>query len=583
MAVDLSRLVALVEDTHEFTDLLGALKSKGQARVSVLEAARPYFAAALAHSWEGPVLLVSAQPDDCKRQCEQVAVWSDGRAQRFPETDMLPYERISSDSFTELERVQTFTGLARGCRTGPPLILASAHALMGKVPALSDFTSTCHTVETGTEIEPLELLRRWERMGYRMESVVEIPGTAGHRGGIVDIYPPTSEKPVRIEFLGNTIESLRYFDPESQRSTGPAPSFAVGPAAELVAPLLRERAELERILKSIRRDGLAPDIREQIDQEIGMMLDRQRPAEIQFYAPFFNQGSLLDYLAPDALLIMDQPERIRQVVEDMAAEAEQIRADKIARGELPSNYPRPYFTWEEIEKRVADHRRLLLAPWEDGNTTRLGFSPAPSFGARLPSFTEKVRELQETRKRVIVVSQQASRLSELLTQDGIIAAPLREVGPLPEPGSVSLWHGALAEGWVLDDLTYLLTDGEIFGIAKQQRVVKRRPVARHKLFVDITPGDYVVHIEHGIARFTGVATLEDNGAQKEYLVLQYAAGDKLYVPSEQIDRLDRYIGADDKPPVLSRLNTHEWLLTRKKAKEAAEGLALELLQLYAAR
>jgi transcription-repair coupling factor (superfamily II helicase) len=201
----------------------------------------------------------------------------------------------------------------------------------------------------------------------------------------------------------------------------------------------------------------------------------------------------------------------------------------------------------------------------------------------MPSFLEKTRQLLRQKQGLIIVSQQASRLSELFDGEDIIAAPLTEVRQPPAPGSLTLVQGSLAEGWVMNHDTYLFTDAEIFGFVKQRRLVKRRPVPHHQLLFEITPGDYVVHIEHGVAKFSGVTTLSTDGVEREYLVLRYAAGDKLYVPTDQIDRVSRYIGAGDRLPVLSRLGTQEWTRTKQRAKEAAEDLAQELLALYATR
>jgi transcription-repair coupling factor (superfamily II helicase) len=173
-------------------------------------------------------------------------------------------------------------------------------------------------------------------------------------------------------------------------------------------------------------------------------------------------------------------------------------------------------------------------------------------------------------------------LSELLDEEDIIAAPLTEIKQIPPPGSLTLVQGSLAEGWVMNN-TYLFTDSEIFGFIKQRRLLKKRPVPHQKLLIELIPGDYVVHIEHGIARFAGVTTMRTDNTEKEYLVLQYAAGDKLYVPTDQIDRVNRYIGASERPSVLSRLGTQEWTRTKQRAKEAVEEIAQELLALYAAR
>ena len=269
---------------------------------------------------------------------------------------------------------------------------------------------------------------------------------------------------------------------------------------------------------------------------------------------------------------------------ELHAEAEQMRVEMLERGELPRNFPRVYFTWEELEEKIGRCEPLTLSAWgADEDALRFNFAPTPNYAGQLPAFCRRVKQLLAKKNRIVIASHQASRLSELLADEDIIAAPVTEIKEIPPPGALALVQGSLAEGWVLDGETYLFTDAEIFGFVKQRRQVKKQPVPRQKLFVDITPGDYVVHVEHGIGKFTEVRTLRRDGNEKEYLLLRYAAGDRLYVPTDQIDRVSRYIGAGDRPPVLSRLGTQEWSRTKQRAKEAAEDLAQELLALYATR
>ncbi|MGB2828516.1 MAG: DEAD/DEAH box helicase, partial [Dehalococcoidales bacterium] len=254
------------------------------------------------------------------------------------------------------------------------------------------------------------------------------------------------------------------------------------------------------------------------------------------------------------------------------------------RGELPRNFPRPYFTWEEVGGKIEKREGLSLTAWgADEESFRFSFAPAPNYAGQLPSFCRRIKQLLGQKRKVIVVSHQASRLSELLEDEDIIAAPVTEVEQAASPGSLTLVQGSLDEGWVMDGETYLFTDAEIFGFVKQRRQVKKQAVPRQKLFVDVAPGDYVVHVEHGIGKFTEVRTLRRDGNEREYLLLRYAAGDRLYVPTDQIDRVSRYVGAGDRSPVLSRLGTQEWSRTKQRAKEAAEDLAQELLALYATR
>jgi transcription-repair coupling factor (superfamily II helicase) len=587
--MNLAKLLHLIEDMPEYRRLVAELEeADGEREAVALEAAKPYLIAALYQSLGQPLVVVSAQPEKCQKLYEQTAAWSNlSGLKLFPEPDALPYERIASDSSTELERVQVLSALAgTDGEASPPLIVISAPALTGKLTPHKQFSAAGHTLKPGMEVEIFKLLERWQAMGYRLENTVEVPGTIAHRGGIVDIYPPTSELPTRIEFLGNTIDSLRLFDPASQRSSGAIESLAIGPATELLAPLTSSKAELEETVKSIKLANCNAEVRRQFEQELAMLADKQGLSNLPFYAPLFNTDSLLDFLPADCLLVLDELPNIEQAVEELDAQAEQLRAEKIERKELPVNFPRPYFSWQELEPKIKQKARLRLTAWglEDAESAhRLSFSPTPSYAGQLPAFIKKVKQLLGQKKRLIVVSHQAGRLSELLEQADIMASPVDEIKQIPPPTSLTLVQGLLGEGWVMNNDTLLFTDAEIFGFIKQRRLVKRRPVPHHRFLIELKPGDYVVHVEHGIGKFAGVIRMGEDNSQREYLILQYAANDRLYVPTDQIDRVNRYVGAGDQPPTLSRLGTQEWHRAKQKVRESVEEVARELLTLYAAR
>jgi transcription-repair coupling factor (superfamily II helicase) len=587
--LNLTQLLHLIDEMPAYRQLVEELKRhNGNTKAVVLEAAKPYLIAALCQSRRLPMVVVTARPEKCRRLHEQLVTWSSSsQIKLFPEPDALPYEHIASDTSTEQERVQVLSALATvNGDENPPLVVASAPALMQKTTPYSDFVSTCHSIKLGMDIEPLELLRRWQAMGYRMGNMVEVPGTISHRGGIVDIYPPTSDLPARLEFLGNTIDSIRLFDPASQRSATSVSSIAIGPATELLIPLLSSKSELEQVLGSINLSGCSAETRQQFRQELAMLVDKQKPPNLQFYAPLFNTDSLLDFLPPDCLVVLDEPMNIAQAMDDLEAQASELRTEKLERRELPINFPRPYFTWKELEPRIRQKSCLMLTAWgvgEDEHCHQLNFTTAPSYAGQLSAFVKKVNQLLNQRQRLIIVSHQASRLSELLGQEDVITSPVAEIEEMPPPGSLTLVQGLLAEGWVMNNETHLFTDAEVFGFIKQRRLVKRRPVPHHQFLIDLVPGDYVVHVEHGIARFAGVTKMSTDNSEKEYLLLKYAANDKLYVPTDQIDRVNRYIGAGDQPPALSRLGTQEWIRTKRKVRESVEDVAQELLALYATR
>jgi transcription-repair coupling factor (superfamily II helicase) len=544
--MNLSLLPSLLQEMPAYRQLVGELFTvRGEHKAIVLDTAKPYLIAALYEELDLPFMVVTGQPESARKLHEQLRVWCSPSAElhRLPELDLLSYgsSQLSAVSYQMMERLRALATLAlyEGSDK-PPLVVTSALAIMNKTIPQRDFAAACHVLKPGMTAEPLELLRRWQSTGYEVEDVVEVPGQMSKRGGIIDVFPPCSQLPVRIEFFGNQIESMRCFDPESQRSTSPVSSLIVTPAKEFIS---------------------AADSSEVVD------------------------GSAFDYLGGDALLVLDDTEGIELTVTRLNEETQELRAAKMERGELPRDFPSPYLTWEELESQMKERHRLALETWDAvrGYGQALPFTGAQSYGSQLERFLKTARQMVEQRQRVLVVSHQANRLAELLRKEDIHTSPSSQIEQIPPPGSITVLQGSLDGGWLLDDRLTLITDVELFGFVKQPRAGKKRPIPHQWFLPQLAPGDYVVHVDHGIARFHGLVRRSSDGVEREYLVLEYAAGDKLYVPTERIDRVSRYIGAGDQTPHLSRLRTPEWQRTKKRVKESVAEIARELLDLYAAR
>jgi len=586
--MNLSPLLALLREVPAYRELLeelGTVKDEPrQVRVVVLDAAKPYLVAALYEELNMPIMVVTSQPESARKLHEQLRVWCSPSAElhRLPELDFLPYDRsqLSAPSYQMMERLRTLATLAlheplgcchsegaamesgrprdllhrslpEGCQDPSlalrvpraPLVVTSALAVISRTIPRRDFLAACQVLKPGMAADPLELLRRWQGLGYEMQDVVEMPGQMARRGGIIDVFPPCSELPARIEFFGNQIESLRCFDPESQRSTSAASSLVVTPATEFMS-----------------RDAA--------------------PA---------GSGDALGYLGDEALLVLDDPQGIELAVARLNEEAQELRVAKAERGELPENSPSPYLAWQELELQINERRRLALLnavshqPSAVGTARALPFIRPETYGSQLERFLEEVKRMLEHRQRVVVVSHQANRLVELLQKEDVHTSPAIQIERVPPPGSITVIQGSLDGGWFLDDGLVLITDVELFGFVKQPRPSRRRPIPRQWFLPQLAPGDYVVHVDHGIARFHGLARMSSDGMEREYLILEYAGGDRLYVPTERIDRVSRYIGAGDQPPHLSRLRTPEWQRTKRRVKESVAEIARELLELYALR
>jgi transcription-repair coupling factor (superfamily II helicase) len=581
--LNLCKLDGLIKSSPAFRELLTGLKtaSSQSSEVLIIDSAKPFLIASLFHSLKRPILLITAQPEGAKKLCEQTALWcSEAAVNFFPESDLLAYQRSIMDFNLEHERLRVLFQLSLGQRS---VTVVSLPALLQKTIHTVSFKSGCSTIKCGDERNPLELMKVWESLGYRGESMVEAPGTISHRGDILDVFPPTGEYPVRLELFGNTVESIREFDPGSQRSLKVLSQMQICPASEsLVGGTV---AGFERLSGLLDLSNCNQETRDLINQDLFLISQGQKPPHLSFYSPLFNRGSLLDYLPEDCLVILDEPDQIRREAKYIDEESELIRGQKVEAGELPGNFPRPYFLWEELETSLRTRQSLALRSWsaaENKGLLQFTFVPAPNYAGQLPSLIGKAADLVRTGGRVILVSNQASRLAELFEEVELYSRPVVAIEAVPPPGSLTLIQGSMEEGWTLGD-SYLLTDKEIFGFVKERRLFRRRAVKKHNLLVDIQPGDYVVHIEHGVGQFNGISNMKMGATEKEYLILSYAAGDKLYVPTEQIDRVNRYVGGSDQPPALNRLGTQEWNRTKQKVKEEVEEIATDLLELYAKR
>jgi transcription-repair coupling factor (superfamily II helicase) len=542
--MNLSPLLSLIGQVPGYRQLKGALleMQEKDIKLVVSDAAKSFIIAALHKELNLPVLVIAAQPENAKRLYDELQAWcpSSTLLQSFPESDFLAGECYATDAVVAAERLRTLSSLTR-CRDlsadgRSPLIISSALAVVSRTMPRDGFSSSCHALKVNTNIDPLQLLKEWQAMGYELESVVEVPGTMSRRGGIVDIFSPDSDFPVRIEFVGNQVESIRLFDPKTQRSLNLADSVVIVPAKE---------------------------------------------------SQHLNGDTILNYLPDEALLITDDLDELKTVVDKLDCEAEEFRQIEVQRGESAPNLP--ILSWAELETRIRRIKQhLMLCSWNiDGSDKvclhSLPLAPVPGYGGRLAAFSEGLREMLRENRRVVIVSQQTNRLAELLQEQDIPVCQVSQVEQVPPPKSVTLVQESLAEGWAIKGVLTLFTDNEIFGFVKQRRLFKKRPVRHHWFVSGLTPGDYIVHIEHGIAKFAGLTRMLSEDIEREYLVLEYAAGDRLYVPTDQVDRVSRYLGAGDRPPNLSRLGTQEWARTKQRIKESVANIARELLSLYSAR
>jgi len=583
--------------------------------LGLLSAARPHVVAALQLDWPGPVVLVAGRPERTRLLSDEMQAWSarPDRVWIFPAPDALFYDRTSWHPETVHARVGVLAALtdltADDEEAGRGLVIAtSVWALMVKGVTPRAFRRAMRTLCVGQSIPMYDLIADLVRAGYEPAAVVEEPGTLSHRGSIVDVYAPNMAQPLRIDFFGDVIDSLRRFDPATQRSLDALEEAVLAPASEAL-PEWGKAAE--GALMALDLGACNAATRQRMGEERAQLIEGASFPGVEYYLPYLypRPGNLLDFLPANALVLMDDVTTLESAGIGLENQALGLRAEMMDDGQLPPNFPQPYLSWGALRAQLQARRTINLASgWEssggevgDEAPLERSFVAAPRYAGQLRDALLDVVELRDSGHRVVLVTRQAERLSDLLREQNVYVAPDTDIAPshdvgVEEPvveGALHLVDGILAEGWVYRPSSegaspsrlVLLTDAELFG---WQRVRRRRAGRRHRLapeslFADLKEGDYVVHVEHGIGRYHGMVRKTIGKLEREYLDIEYAQGDRLYVPIHQADAVSRYLGADDREPRIHRLGGAEWTTVRDRAERAIRDMAAELLELYAAR
>jgi transcription-repair coupling factor (superfamily II helicase) len=631
--MDLSGLLPLLRNNPAYQQLLSAGSDEPQA---VLEAARPFVAAGLAMDRPGPLVILTARSEGVQKWLERLPFFLPAEGgpavHNYAEPDALPYERISWSDRTKQQRLTALAAL-QSRSAHPPVIVASTCALLQKTLPAKELRLALRSLSVGAFLRLEELTERWAQTGYDPVEVVEEPGTFARRGGIVDIWPPNLPHPIRIDLFGDEVDSLRIFDPATQRSEARVERVEIGPGSEALSkygPKALERmrkqagdGEAARAgsaqeasqgehgeLWPLIRDSILADpylllaIREEIRQEVEALVDGRSFRGIEWYLPYFysQPASLLDHLPADATVIIDDAAAFIAELHETDLRNKKMRQELVRSGELPEEFASSFFGAGEIQEELRQKTPILLGFGDmDGKAQSANtplarsFIPGPSFGGELKRVVRELEKQNSQGHISVLVTRQAARVQEALAEEDLPAHLQADLSQQPARG-ITLLQGVVTDGFTLRSgegeasaiPLHLLTDTELFGWRKPAARKARKPlstVAPELFFADVKPGDYVVHMEHGIGQYEGLVRLELGGAEREYLQVNYAHGDKLYVPVHQADRLSRYVGTGDGgiPPAVTRLGTADWQLVKERARKAVEDIAEDLLALYAER
>ncbi|MBE9473177.1 MAG: hypothetical protein IMY75_13870, partial [Chloroflexi bacterium] len=406
--------------------------------LGLLRAARPALLSALAHDLQCPMLVIAGSVERAHALTHSLRDWSSAPEciLHFPESLALFYERVPWTDEVVAGRLHVLSALfpssTRASSTYPSLVVASARALMQRTLPSRQFRISIREFRVGQMLDLEQTISRWAGLGYEPVSVVEAPGQFSHRGGILDVFPPADSLPVRIELFGNQIESLRRFDPATQRSQERVESITITPAREAL-PRHGPRTA-SHVAAQLARD-LPAGVRAELEAHHRDLAAATPFPGLEFYLPYFYTGSatLLDYLPPEALIVVDDPQELADAWAGLEEEAVDLRVAAEEAGTLPPDYPLPYITWDEWSEPLTDRPVLTLGHGEEGTTSRLTacFVPGPHFGGQLKPVLEHIRTALSSpgggAGQVVVVSRQARRLAELWSQEHDYVLPLEEL------------------------------------------------------------------------------------------------------------------------------------------------------------
>lgn len=580
----------LLSDYGEYKNLIKALKNPPVSLAGIVEPAQPQF---IAQTTGEHAAIVALYSDMEARLFEKDLRFFSDNVYFFPSKEYVFYPIDASGHGAEHERLSALNALSQKKNA---IIVTSVEALLQYTLPEKIFKENIISLKVGDVEEPAELAEKLVGMGYTREELVEGRGQFSIRGGIVDVYAPGSDNPVRIEFFDNEIDSLREFDIISQRSIENISSAAIFPCTEVIISE-EKRAELEKKLekeaKRLEKAGME-DAARQTEEDAGLLKDGERFPHIDKYISLIYDGIpvLTEYLPEDGFVFLIEPKRLNERARSMEWEQGELISELSEKGIITLKNVK---YWRDYKDFTADVSKRRLISLNALNHSGIDFKynaifnfatkTTVSFHGKTEYLIEDLKNWNREGYTVIILSGNRTRgenMAGYISDKGIKAEYTERIKDIKK-ASVTVTSGSISKGFEYPDIKLVVvSDNEIFKPSKKKRR-REKNADRIKSYNDLNVGDYVVHREHGIAKYLGINRVTVNRVTKDYLKLQYQGTDVLYVPVDQLDRLYKYVGGEADKVKLNSLGGTDWSKTKTKVKSAAKDIAKQLISLYAQR
>ena len=589
----------------EYEDLNAALPDlKGVIQISgCIDAAKPHMIYGV-NNGSGNRIIVTFHEQRARELCEEYRFF-DPKTAYYPAKDILFYQSDIRGNVLTAERINALKLMAeeRNCT-----IITTFDGLMNPMPEPEMFIQAVTKISVGDTVILEKFTKHLAELGYEKNYQAQTRGEFSVRGGIIDIFPLTEDNPFRIELWGDEVDSIRSFDPESQRSIENLEEVHIYPACELVLNSAERRAGIDQILKEVEKVSakLRKEMKteeahrvkstaEQFAEEAGEL---GISAGLDAYLSYFcgERVSLLDYFdQKDTVIFLD--ETLRCIERGMSTEAEftESMKQRLEKGYILPGQMRELFTCKEILAKISNRRCIAMVALDLKNNhleikNRMNIQ-LKTVNPYNNSFELLVKDLSRYKKngyRVILLSSsrtRAKRLAEDLMDEDLNAFYSEDFDHEVKPGEVMTGYGKIKRGYEYPAIKFVvISESDIFGGEKKKKK-RRHTYEGEKIasFTDLGIGDYVVHENHGLGIYRGIEKIEVDKTVKDYIKIEYAGGGNLYILATQLELIQKYAGADAKKPKLNKLGGQEWNRTKTKVRGAVKEIAQDLVKLYAKR
>lgn len=593
--MDLSELIG---QTDELQTVRQQLTQPGRHLLTgVLGSAKTLILKSLFQQLKKPFLVVTDTLSHAQELAADLTNILDAeQVQLFPVEELVATEIATSSPDFQSQRVRALTALSQH---KAKVVVTSASGLRRRLVPVKMWNQNQLTFKVGAELELEQVSHQLVQMGYQRRKLVDRPGDFAIRGSIIDIYSLNHELPVRIDLFDTEIDSIRFFEIGNQRSLENVDEISVMPATDMIQNSqiftdgIRRLQELEAQVKPALKEEQADELRRQLDAVITMWKDQELLKEHRIFTQILypQATSLLDYL-DDGVLVLDDYAKILEHADEIE-QNEQVWLDE--KEELKPVLDQLQLGFE-VRKLVRETKKstLFMSLFKKGigrlkfaSLTDLKVRTVQQFFSQMPLLQTEARRWNKQNQTVVLMIQDEERLTKISqTLDDFEIPNIMTQPENLQRGILQIVRGSLQSGFEVPSAKLVvLTETELFAKATKKRAKRltMENAERLKSYTDLKEGDFVVHVDHGVGRYLGVKTMEVDGKHQDYLTLEYQKGAKLYVPVNQLDRVQKYVSSDAKTPHLNKLGGSEWHKTKKRVASKIEDIADELVDLYAER